>query len=367
MQINNLKNINSLKAQTLQKNLIDAKIKKDFNEILEKFILNKNQVANNTSNKLVSLGKINNKNSTVSQLIYSTKFKRDCWDIIYNDINSSKSFTKIKPNTEIFLNSETRELIWGDKVKEYSNSNNNIKFSKNEYSNFNNNTDFSKSTNIFNKMPRMVASEFNFSKTPSLKADSTKLAQAVRKFIGKDYSQMDCYELIVGGLKNIGVKYQGKGGLGKHLMKAALDRGFDYNHFFNGEGIVATSGINVFKKSILSIGNPDKEAKKIMLDMENLLKEGQILSFSTRTKGHTGIVSKNNNTWTFINSGEIDNNINGKNGHKGVGEENLAKEIQNWFNLAKNRKQGLKITLGAMDMSKLSSFSPKATLISRKT
>ena len=104
-----------------------------------------------------------------------------------------------------------------------------------------------------------------------------------------------------------------------------------------------------------------------MLDMKNLLKEGQILSFSMRTKGHTGIVSKKNNTWTFINSGEIDNNINGKNGHKGVAEENLAKEIQNWFNLAKDRKEGLKITLGAMDMAKLSSFSPNATLISKKT
>ena len=80
-------------------------------------------------------------------------------------------------------------------------------------------------------MPRMIASEFNCSKTPFFEVESKKLAQAVRKFIGKDYSQMDCYELIVGGLKNIGVKYQGKGGLGKHLMKTAIERGFDYNHF----------------------------------------------------------------------------------------------------------------------------------------
>ena len=51
-------------------------------------------------------------------------------------------------------------------------------------------------------------------------------------------------------------------------MKTAIERGFDYNHFFNGEGIISASGTNVFKKSILSIGNPDKQANKIMLDMK---------------------------------------------------------------------------------------------------
>ena len=193
MQVNNLKNINSLKAETFQKNLLDIRIKKDFNKMLEKSLaLNQSQVSNNPSNKLISLGKINSKTSTVSQLIYNTSFKKDCWDIIYNDINSNKSFTKIKSNTESFIDPETKELIWGDKVKKYGNSNNNI--------------DFAKSEKIFNKMPRMIASEFNFSKTPFFEVESKKLAQAVRKFIGKDYSQMDCYRTYCWRLK----KYWGQ-------------------------------------------------------------------------------------------------------------------------------------------------------------
>ena len=36
MQVNNLKNINSLKGETFQKNLLDIRIKKDFNKMLEK-------------------------------------------------------------------------------------------------------------------------------------------------------------------------------------------------------------------------------------------------------------------------------------------------------------------------------------------
>ena len=164
----------------------------------------------------------------------------------------------------------------------------------------------------------------------------------------------------------MGVKYGGKDGLGKHLIDKAIEEGRVQNHYLTGEGLVAATGHSVYNKTVLSVKNPDYQAQSAMNEMENVLKEGQILSFSTHSRGHTGVISRKNGVWTFINSGYMDNNIAGKNGKKQVGEEILSKELENWFNLAGKRKEGLQITLGDIDLSKLAEYREDNSKVSER-
>jgi hypothetical protein len=295
--------------------------------------------SNGTDSKpgLVRLGRVTSKVPTVSELLYNTDYRASCWNILAKQVNGGKSFTSIAPGTEIFLDPETSELSWGDKGGEkiaVSTANGNV------------------------PDPRMEDKVLPVSSAPVNEAAGT-LSNAVRKFIGTAYSKMDCYELVVGGLKTLGIQYQGKGGLGKHLMEKAVNKGFSYNHYLNGEGILAATGSDPYKKKVFKIDNADVEADKAMAEMTPFLRDGQILSFSTRTRGHTGIVSKKNNVWTFINSGNMDHNLAGANGRMGVGEEQLKAEVKNWFRLAGKRGEGLTLSLGAVDMEKLGKFGPK--------
>jgi hypothetical protein len=167
---------------------------------------------------------------------------------------------------------------------------------------------------------------------------------------------MDCYELVVKGLQNLGVRYRGKGGLGERLMQEALGSGLARNRYLNGEGIVRTSGDKVFEKTILDVRNPGREARRLMGELNPLLRQGQILSFSMRTRGHTGVVSQRNGSWTFINSGTLDNPVSRTRVSKGVGEEDLEAELRNWLRLAGERREGLRIQVGSLDRERLSAF-----------
>ena len=77
-----------------------------------------------------------------------------------------------------------------------------------------------------------------------------------------------------------------------------------------------------------------------------------------KNRGHTGVVSQIKNQWTFINSGNMDNNLTGQNGKKAVGEESLRAELLNWFKLVNEEKSALQITLGSLDENRLSMFRP---------
>jgi len=324
----------------------------------------------------IHLGTLSDDTPTVSELIYSTSYKKKCWEMLERNVNSSKHFKQIPAGTDIYLDKETSEIVW-----KKSHGKNNVTESgaiwgnsmteSEEPSLFTPNSKSEKriqSSSIKGSGDRVKASEpaiYKFDPAykkakvdfyQSAAKSEPALNEAVQEFMGKKYSKMDCYELVVGGLKKMGVKYLGKGGLGRHLIDKAVDQGLARNHYLNGEGLVEATGYSVYHKALLSIKNPLSQAESAMKEMEKVLREGQILSFSTRTRGHTGVISKKSGIWTFINSGYMDNNIAGKNGEKKVGEEILSKELENWFKLAGSRKEGLKITLGDIDLSKLSAY-----------
>ncbi len=99
--------------------------------------------------------------------------------------------------------------------------------------------------------------------------------------------------------------------------------------------------------------NWKQQAQALIREMEPLLDKGQILSFSTEKRGHTGIVSQQDNQWTFINSGRLDNSVASGSVRHGVGEEVLQEEIHNWFKLAHAKRETLTVTLGRLEQSKI--------------
>ena len=109
----------------------------------------------------------------------------------------------------------------------------------------------------------------------------------------------------------------------------------------------------VYSKSITKVQDSVSQARHVFEEMKPLLRKGLILSFSTPTRGHTGIVSQRNLTWTYINSGNIDHQIGTRAAPKGVGEELLREEIKNWIKLAGDRKEPIQITLGRLNENKL--------------
>ena len=105
---------------------------------------------------------------------------------------------------------------------------------------------------------------------------------------------------------------------------------------------------------------------KTLEEVEPLLEKGFILSFSTPTRGHTGIVSRRDDLWTYINSGNMDHQIGEGGIPKGVGEESLSAEVKNWFRLAQSRNEPLQISLGQLDAQKLAFFQKNRSGVTKK-
>ncbi|MBI4699350.1 MAG: hypothetical protein HY758_10740, partial [Nitrospirae bacterium] len=143
------------------------------------------------------------------------------------------------------------------------------------------------------------------------------------------------------------------GGLREKLEALAVRDGLPHNTYFSGEGLVEKAGIKVYSKSIPGISNAREKADEIYSEIMPYLREGQILSFSTSTRGHTGVVSRKGDLWTYINSGVIDHEISPGRVSKRVGEEFLKAEINNWCALAAGRNEPLMVTIGHVNGNKL--------------
>ena len=273
----------------------------------------------------VYLGSISKADPTVSHLLIKhPAYAKDCWNILSSGLNRSKPYTTIPNSVTVYLDSETQEITW----KEKSTSD----------------------ADTRQKAPSVNPTQ----QKQTLESDpfSAGLAKAVKPYIGKSYNEINCFELLAHGLEAVGIQYRGPGGLGGRLMKMAMEKGLPENHYLSGEGLIETSGSLVYTKSVPEIRNSKAEARAFYKEIEPLLDKGLILSFSTPSRGHTGIISKRENIWTYINSGNMDHLMEGR-GSKGVGEEFLGPEIRNWFKLAAGREEALQITVGRLNESKL--------------
>ncbi|MBI5666083.1 MAG: hypothetical protein HZC49_13495, partial [Nitrospirae bacterium] len=247
---------------------------------------------------------------------------RRFWDIINAPVNSNKNYTSLRPGTRVELDPLTMDLSFinnpGGKTGVQS-------------------------ANITLPGPNDNSEE----------GRHASLADAVKQYIGTPYNQLDCYGLVVRGLMDQGVRYNGHGGLREKLEHQAARDGRAGNAYFSGEGLVEQAGIKVYSKSIQDISNPHGKTDEIYSEIMPYLREGMILSFSTPTRGHTGVVSRQGDNWTYINSGVIDNAISPGRVSKRVGEEILREEINNWCVLAAGRREPLMVTIGQVDGNKL--------------
>ncbi len=276
----------------------------------------------------VLLGTISKNDPTVSDLlIRHPTFGKECWDIIHSGINRGKAYTEIPSGSRIYLDPATREISWKQNAGDSFHAEKPGK------------------TDLQEKPVSLSHSD----------PFSTGLAKAVKPYLGKPYQEMNCFELVVQGMEELGIRYYGRGGLGEQLIKQAAEKGLSTNHYLSGEGLIETSGSRIYAKSVPKVFHPTKEASRLYQEVRPLLHEGMILSFSTTTRGHTGIISRREEDWTYINSGHMDNRIEGR-ASKGVGEELLNAEIRNWFRLAANRTEPLQITVGRLVEDKLQAF-----------
>jgi hypothetical protein len=279
----------------------------------------------------VLLGTITESTPTVSHLLFDhDEYRKDTWQIVHSEKNQDKPYKKIPQGTAVYLDPETQELHWDRKNMPVE--------------------------VVASQEPVQVRQEGRLDTSEGRDPFSRQLAKAVEPFIGRPYEELDCYELVVRGLTTMGVRYHGTGGLLERLKSMAVQEGLPGNAFLNGEGLVEASGTKVYSKSFVRIHDAKTQADQVIDELGALLRRGYIVSFSTHTKGHTGIVSKNNGEWTFINSGRMDNNLNAGSELRLVGEERLNEEIKDWFQLAASRKESLQITVGRLDEKKLMTF-----------
>lgn len=279
--------------------------------------------AKGLAEKSIIIGTISGDYPTVSHLFQANPRFDKFWKIIHAPINSGKPYTSLRPGTEVKIDTETMELSFVNTSRE-------------------------KSTGATPITPGQAAD--------NRKINVFSLADAVRPYIGTSYNKIDCYGLIVRGLMNQGVKYHGHGGLREILEGLARRDGLPGNAYLNGEGLVEKAGKKIFSKSINRISNTREKTMEIYSGMAPYLREGLILSFSTPTRGHTGVVSKKGDDWTYINSGVIDHEISSDIVSERVGEEFLREEIKNWFALATERMEPLTVTLGEVDSAQLQDF-----------
>lgn len=278
----------------------------------------------------VSLGRIDDTNTTVSHLLQKhSRFREQTWKILGSSTNKNKPFNRIAKGTEIFLQPDNMEINWGPAVNTTPLS-------------------YPFASEVSGK------SSLNSGVREPTDRPATDLSEAVKRYLGTPYDEINCYELLVKGLGHMNIPYRGRDGLFSKLTRMALDRGMAPNAFLNGEGVVKAAGSLVLSKSYADLANWRGDAEALIREIEPLLDNGQILSFSTENRGHTGIVSNQNRQWTFINSGRLDNSVSPNRVRRGVGEEVLHEEILNWFKLAHSKNETLSVTLGRVERDKTS-------------
>lgn len=287
--------------------------------------------AENSPASQTVLGTISAETPTVSHLLTNDpRFSGKTWEIIFSSVNQGKQYASLEPGAVVTINPETLELSLptGDPPPA-------------------NPTPVTATT-------EPALEEANPELGPGQKTFAERLAESVKSYLGQSYRKIDCYGLVVRGLKDLGVQYGGIGGLRQQLEGLAREQGLPSNAYQTGEGLIEVAGQKLFDQSFARVSNPRQQSQEVMAQLEPLLKEGMLLSFSTPFRGHTGVVSKKDGQWTYVNSGMIDHQVDGGRGMtKRVGEETLAEEIKNWFVLAKNHSTSLQVSAGLFDTEKL--------------
>ncbi|RPJ82889.1 MAG: hypothetical protein EHJ94_00905 [Deltaproteobacteria bacterium] len=294
----------------------------------------------------ILLGEISSSRPTVSHLLIDhPDYQKTCWKIIHSEQNQNKPFRKITEGTKIYIDQTNGNLFWNRDTER--------KIEKTGIDPDLNST--VQQAEVIHPVIHPVTHPMDGIHKES-DSFSEKLVDAVKQNLGIKYEQVNCYELIVQGLRQLGYRYGGHGGLKETLINMAVSKGEAINTYFSGEGLIESSGTTDFVKSFEIFSDYKNKANEIMKEISSHIQPGQILSFSTPTRGHTGIISNKGDQWTYVNSGRLDNSIDASAIRRGVGEETLVSEILNWVKLAGRKKEPLVLTIGRLDENKLEPY-----------
>lgn len=287
----------------------------------------------------IPLGTIGGDTPTISHLLKSNpQFRDKAWNIIFSAVNRNQPYTSLRPGCQVSIDPNTLELTLRHKDRAAKSPN----------------VPAAKADSTRQELPAAIEPD------PSQRQFSAKLATSVKSYLGQPYHKIDCYGLVVKGLQDQGVNYSGKGGLRSSLERKAAEEGKAKNAYQNGEGLIEVAGNKLFDQTFARVKDAELQSAKLMQQLKPLLQEGMLLSFSTPSKGHTGVIAQKDGLWTYVNSGVIDHQIDGGKISKRVGEETLEEEIKNWFLLAKKRNTSLKVSAGLFNTQKLN---PKGMLL----
>ena len=161
----------------------------------------------------------------------------------------------------------------------------------------------------------------------------------------------NCYEFLAGVLERNGISYYGDDGVAGALIREARDEGKRLNAYFTGEGITSLLSSNAV--TVRVDGTTSTRFEDVWAGLESALAPGAIMSYSSRTFGHTGVVNRVNDTWTYVNSS-------GRAGNRDtyrVVEEDLKQEVRGWIRRAQKMNTSLEITVGTVDGTRAREFS----------
>lgn len=315
-----------------------------------------------TPNKLICLGKISRENPTVSHLLSgSPDYQKRCWELIHAPRNRDKPYRQLTAGQAIYFDREKEEIVWDCREKARFTGRvaqsytvvASLKVGKPESQDAPASMTAARAKGASKGWKQGVTAAPGSASMPDgSQALGQELVQKLRAFIGKSYKRLNCYELVVAGLKGVGIRYEGRDGVQQSLIRRAMRQRLPLNSYFTGEGLIKAAGEALFSKQFHGRQRPDGTAQEIWQEIKPLLEPGLVISFSTGRRGHTGVIARYRDHWTLINSGFMDNDLHSPVKQKRVGEEKLMEEILNWSRLAHSRGQPLNLTLGRIDKNK---------------
>jgi len=178
------------------------------------------------------------------------------------------------------------------------------------------------------------------------KPDKTAMLQNLRN----RYKNSDCLEFLANLLEDNGIAYYGKNGLANRLIGNARNQGKNLNAYLTGEGL--TQELSSQPVTLRLKKDHKENFEGVWRQIQPHIQTGSILSFSSKSFGHTGLVDRVDNRWTYFNaSGAV-----GKPETYRVKAEDLKLEVKNWFDRAKKQETFLDITIGAIDPNMAARF-----------
>ena len=309
---------------------------RDFENLFRRVASGESASSEKSQGGLVRLGRLTEETPTVSHLLM--QYSRDSeqtWDIVHHPVNRDKPFRDMAKGETVWLDPGSKEIRFGEDPAGASRQ------------------------ACASPTSRVVSDLFREERTrarqmPGLSTQD--LNQAVTGYSGTPYDRLNCYELVVQGLKDMGVDYFGREGVQRQLMQQARQDKRAPNAYLTGEGLIRSLGSPVFQRDVSGVSQPEGTARELMSSLDTRLEPGMILSLSTPNGGHTGVISRKDGQWTFINSGRIQHAVDGESISHGVAEEDLRSELAWWLEQVREKGQSLSISVGKLSPDKLSRF-----------